>query len=314
LIRRLAALIIASATPVVADVSFLGMPLDCILGDTCFIENYPDIDPGDGVSDYRCGMNSTNGHNGTDFALLGHDQMQAGINVIAAANGRVTAVRDKHPDMVARDQDEPECGNAVRIDHGNGYQSIYCHLRAGSVRVLPDQFVEAGDVIAQVGQSGRSDFPHLHLTVTQFGNVIDPFAPDQSNACDAPEQSLWLQPPAYSTAGLYSAGVANRVPDMEEVQSGTARRATLLTTDPMVLFGHAFQGDAQDTLTLVMQGPDGQIFEHEATLDSRQIEFFRAFGIRPPSGGWPQGLYHGTVKLMRDGQVLSVRHTEIRVE
>ena len=89
MIRSLIAIFITSATPAVADVSFLAMPLDCILGETCVIEDYPDIDPTGGASDYRCGLKTRDGHSGTDFALLSFEQMDEGIRVIAAADGRV---------------------------------------------------------------------------------------------------------------------------------------------------------------------------------------------------------------------------------
>ena len=310
-------ILFASATPVVADAPFLGMPLDCVLGDTCVIQNFPDIDPSDTASDYRCGPKSTDGHNGTDFALLSFEHMQDGARVIAAASGRVTAVRSMLPDQLyspEMDIDGQECGNAVRIDHGNGYQTIYCHLKRGSVQVIPEQAVQAGQVLGDVGFSGRTTFPHLRFTVTQGDSVVDPFAPDQTNACKDPNQDLWLDTPAYFDAGLFAAGVSNRVPNMEEVQSGTARHTTLTRFDPMVLFGYAFHGDPEDTLELVMRGPSGEVFQHIAKLENVQDEFFRAFGMRPPNGGWPQGVYQGAVQLMRNGAVLAVRHANITVE
>ena len=53
-------------------------------------------------------------------------------------------------------------GNYVLIDHGNGEFSLGSHLRAGSVRVRPGQRVAAGEVVAEVGNSGSSLGPHLH--------------------------------------------------------------------------------------------------------------------------------------------------------
>ena len=72
----------------------LALPLDCTLGETCFIQNYVDADGGPGAADFTCGGLSYDGHKGTDFALLSHSAAQAGVNVLAAAPGVVRAVRD----------------------------------------------------------------------------------------------------------------------------------------------------------------------------------------------------------------------------
>jgi hypothetical protein len=293
------------------------MPLDCVLGDTCVIATYPDVDAGDAASDYRCEAKTTDGHNGTDFALLSFEHMQDGARVLAAASGRVTAIRNMLPDQLYAPEMElngQDCGNAVRIDHGNGYQTIYCHLKSGSVQVIPEQTVQAGQMLGEVGLSGRTTFPHLHLTIMQGDNVIDPFAPDQTNDCKHPDQDLWLETPTYFDAGLFTAGVSNRVPDMEDIQSGAAQLSTLGTSEPMVLFGYAFHGDPEDTLELALSGPSGNLFQHTARLESAQDAFFRAFGMRSPDGGWPEGRYEGTVQLIRKGAVMAVHHTNITVE
>jgi hypothetical protein len=53
-------------------------------------------------------------------------------------------------------------GNHVVIDHGNGEFSMLGHLRQGSVTVKIGERVQQGQVVAQVGSSGSSYFPHLH--------------------------------------------------------------------------------------------------------------------------------------------------------
>ncbi|MGB9803741.1 peptidoglycan DD-metalloendopeptidase family protein [Desulfofundulus sp.] len=63
-------------------------------------------------------------------------------------------------------------GNAVIIDHGHGLETLYAH--AQKVLVEPGQWVEAGEVIALVGSTGRSTGPHLHLEVRLNGIPYDP--------------------------------------------------------------------------------------------------------------------------------------------
>lgn len=63
-------------------------------------------------------------------------------------------------------------GIRVVVDHGNGYQTWYCHLsRAG---VVPGEHVVKGEPIAAVGSTGESTGPHLHYQVMKFGVAIDP--------------------------------------------------------------------------------------------------------------------------------------------
>ena len=63
-------------------------------------------------------------------------------------------------------------GNAVEIDHGNGVHTLYAHAKALTVKE-GDQ-VAPGDVIANVGSTGRSTGPHLHLELRVNGRAVDP--------------------------------------------------------------------------------------------------------------------------------------------
>ncbi|MHB1415873.1 MAG: LysM peptidoglycan-binding domain-containing protein [Chloroflexota bacterium] len=63
-------------------------------------------------------------------------------------------------------------GNYVKIDHGNGLQTLYGHM--SSVAVDPWQKVERGDVIGYIGSTGASTGPHLHFEVRIDGVKQDP--------------------------------------------------------------------------------------------------------------------------------------------
>jgi murein DD-endopeptidase MepM/ murein hydrolase activator NlpD len=60
----------------------------------------------------------------------------------------------------------------VVIDHGYGYQTVYGHT--SKVFVKAGQRVRRGDIIAAVGNTGRSTGPHLHYEVHLNGMPVNP--------------------------------------------------------------------------------------------------------------------------------------------
>ena len=147
----------------------------------CWIAKYFDADPSEGAHDYTGGYRTNNNHTGTDFAVRDLAAMNAGVAVLAAADGTVRAVRSGMEDVNVKSLDRDaveglECGNGVVVNHGPGWATQYCHLRMGSLRVRKGQQVKAGDVIGLIGQSGFAEFPHVHFSVLRDGKHIDPFA------------------------------------------------------------------------------------------------------------------------------------------
>ena len=158
----------------------LSLPVDCEPGVDCWVFNYVDTDPGKDYADFACGRMSYDAHKGTDIAFAHTGRLNDRIAVRAAADGRVLGVRDGMRDISVRligraAVKGKECGNGVRVDHGGGWHTQYCHMKRRSISVRRGDMVRAGERLGAVGLSGRTEFPHLHISVEKSGKVIDPF-------------------------------------------------------------------------------------------------------------------------------------------
>lgn len=65
-------------------------------------------------------------------------------------------------------------GNRVVVDHGNGYKTLYAHL--SNIYVSVGQSVSRGQVIGQMGSTGRSTGIHLHFEIHYRGVPVNPLA------------------------------------------------------------------------------------------------------------------------------------------
>jgi len=94
-------------------------------------------------------------HEGLDFTA------EVGTPIRAAADGIVTEA-DRTTDY----------GNIVKVDHGSGLETRYAH--ASKILVKVGDRVVKGQILAEVGSTGRSTGPHLHYEIRLDGNPLDP--------------------------------------------------------------------------------------------------------------------------------------------
>ena len=275
----------------------LALPVDCDLGETCYIQQYPDHDPGPGATDYTCGALSYDGHDGTDFALPSRAAMAEGVAVLAAAEGTVKGTRDGVADFAPAVPGK-ECGNGVVIAHADGWETQYCHLKQGSVRVQPGVRVDAGTPLGEIGQSGQADFPHLHLSVRQNGTKFDPFAPG-APACGAAGDDLWAVDLPMQPGGLISIGITDHVPDYAAIKAGLPSEALAETAPALVVWAFVFGTRPGDALLFSLTGPEGDVVTERVLLEKTQAMAFRAVGRKLRAAGWPEGRYAGEAVMMR---------------
>ncbi len=305
--------LLLALAPAQAGAFELAFPVQCTLNDTCFIQQYPDHDPGPAATDFTCGPLSYDGHDGTDIAVPTLAAMAAGVAVLAAAPGTVAGVRDGMRDgPPGADVKNRECGNGVLIDHADGWQTQYCHMRQGSIGVRQGDSVAAGSPLGLIGQSGLAEFPHLHLSVRSNGVDVDPFAPG-ATSCGPTTGGLWADAPPYAAGGIIDIGLASEVPDFDAIKAGLPP-ADLTTQSPaLVVWAHVFGSRAGDSLLLDITGPDGAVITERVALDRTQARLFRAVGRHLRGAGWPAGTYTGTARMLRDGAEIGARQVSLQI-
>jgi len=115
------------------------------------------IHPTSGVVTSRFGSRWGSNHKGTDIGA------PIGTPIVAAAGGTVT---------VAQYGYSGGYGNYIIISHGNGVQTVYAHCN--ELKVAVGQTVSQGQLIATVGNTGRSTGPHLHIEIRVNGIAQNP--------------------------------------------------------------------------------------------------------------------------------------------
>lgn len=85
-----------------------------------------------------------------------------------------TLVRVTAPGQVVQVGWNGPFGLSVTVDHGFGFRTLYGHLSRASAR--SGDWLNDGDVLGQVGSTGRSTGPHLHYSLYRYGTAVNPAA------------------------------------------------------------------------------------------------------------------------------------------
>lgn len=206
-------------------------PVNCVPGDDCDPPGY--ADPEKKGKTHDCKEPGYPGHEGTDISGNPPVLMEKGVDVYAAAPGKVLWVFDGKFDRCPN-KNEPDCqdpkgelkpglkegntvctalgpfcreggeqcfwcfagGNVVVIQHegiDGVFATRYDHFKKGSIKVKAGQSVKAGQVIGQVGSAGKSTVAHLHFEV--WGKTwYDPVDPWPGPCNSRVKKSLWKFP------------------------------------------------------------------------------------------------------------------------
>lgn len=290
----------------------LALPLNCVPGETCWVVNRVDVDPGPKAVDHTCDDHTYDDHKGFDIAIAGGGAMRRGVEVLAAAPGRVVGTRDEMPDIDVSIAGRAsvtgrECGNGVIIQTDEGWRHQYCHMRRGSVTPHNGMRVEKGDMLGYVGMSGLAQFPHLHLQVSRNGVFFDPdtgFAMGEV-FCGTEGVPMWDEATqaalSANTSAIHISGFAPNVPKPDDARDGAYDFAIIAPSAPALLvWFDVYRPDLGDRLTVKITAPDGQTLVHKTILVKKeQARRFMYVGAKRKALVWPPGRYEATINLVR---------------
>ncbi|MFM2160550.1 MAG: hypothetical protein RLZZ383_62 [Pseudomonadota bacterium] len=160
-------------------------------GDEHYGYFYPTAYMDEGGQDWACGGTFYAGHTGSDYGAGSWTGMDDGRRVVAAAEGVVVSTHDGEFDRCTT----ANCGTAnyVILEHADGRQTWYWHLKQWSIAVSPGQWVSCGTTVGYMGSSGNSTGPHVHFEVREpWGSPGDPF----DGPCSAPP-TYWIDQGPY---------------------------------------------------------------------------------------------------------------------
>lgn len=217
-----------------------------------FWTNYVDVDPTGNFADYAGGNAAYNGHNAIDAGPVTFQGQDDGIEIYAALDGVVTAIRDGEFDRQTSFNSSPS--NYVVLSHPNGYETTYLHMRRDSVQVQVGQLVSQGDRLGLVGSSGSSTGGHIHFEVSRYGLSIETYY-DPSE--------YWVTPVDYVGDNVYliDTGITNYNPN-QHFWDEPSDIQNVAQQSGVALWARGYYSGLRngDSLQAVWRRPNGSVF------------------------------------------------------
>lgn len=160
-------------------------------------------------------------HSGIDFGL------KFGTEIYAPASGYATYYYCS------------ACGNTIKINHLNGYQTIYMHLQDIDLATKNDQvWVTKDDIIGRVGMTGNTSGPHLHFEVIKDTNNNNSFLDDFPSGRADPFgwQNFKTNDPWKNYFWSDSLGIHNGTESIYLWKNNNESSSTLLTNDTKEIY------------------------------------------------------------------------------
>lgn len=111
----------------------------------------------------------SSGYGARHSPFTGNREFHAGVDIIGRIGDPVRVVASG---VVRRTARLPHYGKLIEVDHADGYATLYAHN--DKIIVREGDVVKKGQIIALLGNSGRSTGPHLHFEIQKNGRRLDP--------------------------------------------------------------------------------------------------------------------------------------------
>ena len=122
------------------------------------------------LPDYKWPVNNRRVSSGYGWRTFGGQrQFHKAIDISASHGDPIHPISSG---TVLRTGYSGNAGNRVLVQHDDGKTSMYAHL--SQISVSPGERVSTSSTIGNIGSTGRSTGPHLHLEITENGNKVDP--------------------------------------------------------------------------------------------------------------------------------------------
>lgn len=302
-----------------------GVPVACDPQAECLVQQFPDMQAGAGASDPFCGGATYDGHDGTDIRIVSLKDIARDVPVIAMAAGRILRGRDGEPDRLSGGAKAAgtfggkECGNGLVIDHGNGWETQYCHLKQGSLAKTAGP-VAAGETLGFVGASGWAQFPHVHVTVRHAGIKVDPSTGREVGAgCTAaladrhplwsPAAAAWLSTATHHILGV---GMAGSLFAHDSLVTDGPPSAPTSASAATVGWGWFANLKGGDRIRLLITDPSGAVFTDAVgePLGGNKASYSQFAGRK--RGPLP-GRYRIETQVLRGDAVVEARTADVDV-
>ena len=111
----------------------------------------------------------SSGYGSRHSPFTGNREFHAGIDIVGRIGDPVRVVASG---VVRRAERLPRYGRLVEVGHADGYSTLYAHN--SEIKVREGDVVKKGQIIALLGNSGRSTGPHLHFEIKKNGRRLNP--------------------------------------------------------------------------------------------------------------------------------------------
>ncbi|MTI10529.1 M23 family metallopeptidase [Curvivirga aplysinae] len=292
-----------------AQTGFLQIPVDCEFNKTCYIQKYADAVKGPDYKDYNCGTLTNDDHKGTDFRLNDYVQLEQGVDVLAAVDGKVIETRDYMPDVNAKLVGKESVfnrgyGNMIVLQHKNNYRTVYAHLKRNSIKVKIGDIVKAGTPMGQIGLSGLTEYPHLHFEILKGNQRLDPFTGDsvKTSCGQSEDKSLWAVDLPYKPVHLVGIGMFSNRLSIHAMEHKLYENARLRpSAKGMILNAYIAGVRKGDKVHVKIYHNDAaEPFYDQEAIREKDLAFELISAGRKNKGkNWPKGIYRGEITYSR---------------